>query len=121
MDLLIRIVLVGRKAAKRMPQGKIKPRRERGLHKKYQQVLIAYIISRAFTNEVATKGRISVSHSQWVKMANNNAAVDARKTSNQIPLYFFFCSIVKNLSKNRAAVLNQKKSFARGKCGNVRM
>jgi hypothetical protein len=44
-------------------------------------------------------------------MANINAAVEARQTSHQIPLYFFFCSICKNFRKNKVAMLNQKKSF----------
>jgi hypothetical protein len=45
------------------------------------------MMSIAFTNEVATKGRISVSHSQWVMIAKISAAVEARKTSHHIPLY----------------------------------
>lgn len=51
------------------------------------------MISRAFTKEVVRKGRISVSHSQCVMIAITMAAVEARKTSHQIPLYFFVCSI----------------------------
>lgn len=61
-------------------------------------------MSRAFTKEVAWKGRISVNHSQWVAMANNNAAVDARNTSHQIPLYFFVCSIRRILAKIRQSL-----------------
>jgi|GEM_PF-4655221 len=52
------------------------------------------MISIAFTKAVVWKGRIRVSHSQWVKMARINAAVEARQTNHQNPLYFFVCSII---------------------------
>jgi hypothetical protein len=60
---------------------------------RYQQMLIAYMISKAFTNEVARKGSISVSHSQCVKTAMRSAAVEPRKRSHQKALFFLVCSI----------------------------
>ncbi len=67
-----------------------------GLFKNISTSANSYIISIAFTNEVATKGRISVSHSQCVMIAKINAAVEARNTSHHIPLYFLVCSIIKS-------------------------
>lgn len=48
-----------------------------------------YMISIAFTKEVVWKGRISVSHSQCAEIAQRSAAVEAKKTIHQMPLYFF--------------------------------
>gem|GEM_PF-4677540 len=53
-----------------------------------------YIISRAFTKEVVTNGRVSVSHSLWVQIMNTSRAVEPKKANNQSPLYFFPCSIL---------------------------
>lgn len=53
-----------------------------------------YMISIAFTKAVVWKGRIRVNHSQCVTIAKMSAAVDAKKTNHQIPLYFFVCSII---------------------------
>jgi len=47
----------------------------------------------AFTNAVVWKGRIRVSQGQWLMMAMINAAVEARKTSHQMALKLFFCSM----------------------------
>ena len=70
------------------------------------------MISIAFTKAVVWNGRIRVNHSQCVTIARMSAAVDAKKTTHQIPLYFFVCSIfLLNFSKNKAAWLNEKKSF----------
>jgi hypothetical protein len=44
-------------------------------------------------------------------IAKIKAAVEARNISNHNPLYFFVCSIFKNLRKNKVAWLNGKKSF----------
>ena len=74
-------------------------------------MLIAHIMSKAFTKEVVIKGRIRVSHSQWVKMANKRAAVEARKTRNQRPRYFLVCSIAENFCKNKVRRGNDKNSF----------
>lgn len=52
-----------------------------------------YMMSMAFTNAVVWKGRISVNHSQCVAIAQIRAAVDAKKTNHQIPLFFLVCSI----------------------------
>lgn len=84
-----------------------------------------YIMSIAFTKEVVEKGRISVNHSQCVQIANINAAVEARHTNHQKPVYFFVCSIflyllipsfllansIKKRCKNKAASLNEKIVF----------
>ena len=57
------------------------------------------MMSIALTKEVVTKGKIKVSHSQWEKMANPNAAVEAKKTNHQIPFCFVEFAMVNNLRK----------------------
>jgi hypothetical protein len=51
------------------------------------------MISIAFTNAVVWKGKIRVSHSQCEATAQINAAVDAKNTNHQMPLFFLVCSI----------------------------
>jgi hypothetical protein len=48
-------------------------------------------------------------------IARKSAAVDAKNTNHQMPLYFLVCSIFKSFGKNRAAAVNKKelmKEFA---------
>lgn len=59
------------------------------------------MMSIAFTNAVVWKGRINVNHSQCRQIAAINAAVAAKKTSHQIPLFFLVCSIGKNFRENK--------------------
>jgi hypothetical protein len=49
-----------------------------------------YIISIAQTNEVVTKGMMSVSHGQWLIIANANAADEMKNISQAAPRYFLF-------------------------------
>jgi hypothetical protein len=65
-----------------------------GVGEKTDPGIKRYIKSMAFTKAVVWKGRIRVSHSQWVAIAKINAALDARNTNHQRPLYFFACSIL---------------------------
>ena len=51
-----------------------------------------YMMSIALTKEVVWKGKMSVSHSQWAEIAHKRAAVEAKNTIHQMPLYFF-CSM----------------------------
>lgn len=63
------------------------------------------IISIARTKKVVTKGRISVSHGQCVKMANASAAVDIKNNNQYKPVFLLRTSIGLILRKNRAGIL----------------
>jgi hypothetical protein len=67
-----------------------------------------YMMSIALTKAVVWKGRMSVNHSQWVKMANANAAVEAKKTNHQIPRAFLDCSMNDCFGKNRTSEHNYR-------------
>ena len=47
-------------------------------------------MSIAQTNEVVTKGMISVSQGQWLIIAKANAAEEIKNTSHAAPRYFLF-------------------------------
>jgi hypothetical protein len=52
------------------------------------------MMSIALTSAVVWNGKINVSHSQCEKIAHPKAAVEAKKTSHQIPLYLLVFSMV---------------------------
>lgn len=66
------------------------------------------MISIAFTKEVQKKGRIRVRYSKCRAMAATRATEDRKNSNQYIPVYFFCCSIVKNLCENKSnAATNQ--------------
>jgi len=44
----------------------------------------------AQTNDVVTKGIISVNQGQWLMIAKASAAAEMKKTSQAVPRYFLF-------------------------------
>jgi hypothetical protein len=64
----------------------------------YKKKLV-YIISKAFTKKVATKGMISVNQGQCVAIAMINAAVETKNNNQYNPLDFLFASMNKNFAQ----------------------
>ena len=51
------------------------------------------MISSAFTKKVPTKGSISVRYSKCAAIAQTNAPAEIKKKSQNMPVFFFFCSM----------------------------
>jgi hypothetical protein len=74
------------------------------------------MISIALTKEVQTKGSISVKYEKWEAMAQTRAAVEAKNSNQYNPVFFFCCSMRRNLcevKQTRPLNQSQKNQYLR--------